>query len=297
MPSQILLTVIFFALTYGAPVDPLASNLAGKVVDISGEYPIVYDFSQLDLVLGVKDPIGELEMASLAGVNKEPTVERTDSGTYQILYKTNNINDLKKPKYAHLAEDKNNAFYFVDTGSSMYYDDREGQWVEIQKKDKSAAPKLKEVPYSIPVSACIDSRYGSGGSVTNQYSISISMSNSAGIGASINFMALPLGLSLTIATKVANSLSISGSYTCNIGPKQYGQLSISPKMVEVPALTRKGYYFDKMDGFVASNSKLSELAKFKILSLYPPTHYCMVDTTPKKLQCAAARGETKFFEY
>ncbi|KAK6457901.1 uncharacterized protein RJT20DRAFT_27460 [Scheffersomyces xylosifermentans] len=281
-------------LIYSAPIDNSTRAYVqpqyGGVIDLTS--PQVKAF-----------PISQLNFTSMALINEDPvqsfsdgisTIERDDDDV--VVYILNKKEDMGNPKYKKFTENKKSVFYFKETKSSVYYDESQGDWYELQAKERqTSTPKLETYPELLPVSSCLDSSYGSGGSISVSYSLTLTMSNSLAIGGSFNIHALTLAISAAIGTKVAGSFTASSTYTCLVGKGEYGQLLIEPFVVEIPEMARSKTWYKFLKGFVTSGQKADEMRSFKMIAFHKPNHYCMIDTDTKNLQCAAQLGGSKIF--
>lgn len=204
----------------------------------------------------------------------------------ETLYKMNYLSDMDKPGRADLMNNKKNSFYFMKEKKTIYYDHEREDWylLELNTNSYTGAFALPE----IPVSACMDSSYGSGGSISRGYEISFSIDNSLTASGSYNISNIILGANLGIS--VGTSFTYSGSFDCSVGPGEMGQMFIQPFSYEVPAGRRRTVAYKKFRGIVAKGAAYEEIAKFKRIAFAKPNHSCRVVTEPSTLQCSAIVG-------
>ncbi|CUM64491.1 uncharacterized protein PRCAT00002096001 [Priceomyces carsonii] len=203
------------------------------------------------------------------------------------LYIINNEDDMKDPRKGDLMYDTKNVFLFKSSRVSLYYNETDASWYSFKLKDKLTSP-VKPQTFSdlIPVTACLSSKDGDGGSVSITYEVDIQASDYlAGSGTFAPSMS-PLSLSGTLGVTVGPTFSYIGSYTCNIDAGEYGQLFIEPFYVEVPESSRIQVAYEKHKGVVLKGKKYEEFNKFKVLVKNKPNHYCVSGKTKDDLQCS-----------
>lgn len=216
------------------------------------------------------------------GVDSDVLVHNNDPDDSSTLYVMNSIGQMQRKDRGNLLKNHNNKFYFKNEKLNMYYDYKDNDWytVEFEAQERS----IKSAPFYIPVSACIDSGYGDGGSIENSYEATVTFTNSLEAATSYNYSNILLGANLGV--EVGNSFSYSGSYSCSVSKGEYSQLMIKPFYVDVPKSTRRRAIYDKSEGMVIDGKHKEEVDTFKMIISQKPNHYCMTDTNPSNLKCA-----------
>lgn len=190
-------------------------------------------------------------------------------------------------KHPHLMDDKNNVIHFEDSRSSVYFDSEEDTWFDYQLDEPLTEPvQLQAFPFMIPVSACLDSRHGSGGSISRGFSVGLDIKNALTGSSTFSFMinvtSVAIGANLGIS--VGPSFSYLGSMLCTIPKGHIGQMMIQPFYVEVPRSLRRKFFYRKLRGWL-QGPDVESFQSFKQIAVHKPHHVCMVDTDPSKLLC------------
>lgn len=251
----------------------------GLVVDLTGsktaEYQQVDFFDEKDDFLVAATDYKKNEAFFTAD-----KIEATADDRNETLYVLNLFDDMKYRRA--LMRNTNNLFYFKQTHSSMYYDEKEKAWYEFRIKQDDK-PKLETYPLLIPSSPCINGQDSSGGSISSTYQVQVSLSDA--ISGELSFAVSPLTLTANLGFTVGTSFQFSGGYTCLVKKGEYAQLFIEPFTVEVPKSKRRRVAYKRLKGIVATQKEFEEFEKFKLIAKHKPNHYCLVTKDPSELKC------------
>lgn len=211
------------------------------------------------------------------------SIQNQDRFEFPTVYILSSYMDIILPKNKDLMKDNNNILYFKMIDSIVYYDRKNSEWQEMKfanfTPESIVIKKYKEL---IPVTYCLDSITGSGGTISSSYQITILVTDEYynTIEAS-----LALTLSAVLGVSVNPTLSYSSSYSCSIDKGQVGRLYIEPYYVDIPSLVVRKVSYSSDSGIIGLDNDFEEVDGLKLLTKYKPNHYCVLEFDSDKLDC------------
>ncbi|KAK6465485.1 hypothetical protein DFJ63DRAFT_22563 [Scheffersomyces coipomensis] len=208
-------------------------------------------------------------------------------------------------QYPQVLDNKLNVIILKEEREIMYYSEEDQTWISHQfdsnvhdgvDKDKTLVPFYNEtlVPYHdlIPVTSCLSNEFGSGGSVSRQYSFNLQASNTAGFGFTVSVFFTSFGLGLDMGIGTTTTVNFSSSYSCDIAAGEIGQLFVQPFMVEYPQSHRRVMRINKRLRKIFRGRDIEMIERFRMIALVKPNHYCISEKDESKLSCGSTVGGT-----
>lgn len=300
MRPCLLVAVLKASFVAAAAVTPLENALTASEAELEllneafSVFQANYTLNpDLSLLLGNKTagiPVPDTILALALGPD-------TGTGTGSFLrdpdsrFPQNKVYHLRSKKdmdsHPELMDDTNNVIHFEDSNSSVYFDKDEDTWFEyLMLEPVKETPQLQSFPYMIPVSACLDSRHGSGATISRGYSVGLNIKNSLSAGSTFSFMinVTSVAIGANLGVSVGTSFTYLGSMLCTIPAGHVGQMMIQPFYIEVPPSLKRRVLYKKLQGWL-QGPDLDYFQSFKQVAVHKPHHVCMVDTDPSMLLC------------
>lgn len=199
------------------------------------------------------------------------------------VYSLRSIEELES-KHADKLSDTTNVFQFKDTKSSLQYNHRNRNWVEVRQKDPADAPQIFPLEYWIPASYCLDSTSGSGGTISRIVTVLLEAAVENYVDLYIGFptYAFLEALGLSIGVKVGKVMAATLLFSCAVNKGEILQMQYRPSYVLVPTMEAILY---KFKGKKFKKLKIKVIKPFKMLVIDAPEHQCWATNKAEHLQC------------
>lgn len=193
------------------------------------------------------------------------------------VYLVKNLAAMKTKKVQDLLKLKSNSILFKQENQVLSYDSND--WYLYKLSGPVSRPEVGRI---LPVSPCLDSSQGSGGSIVNEYEYELDLS--ASVGASAKYKPVNYAVGFGAGVSVTTSFIFTTSVSCSVAAGSYGQLFITPQVITVPHSERVRVRPTRWGGFAPAldPEKIPLYRAFVMPSL---NHHCVVSNSPDDLQC------------
>lgn len=193
------------------------------------------------------------------------------------IYLVKNLAAMKTKKVQDLLKLKTNSILFKQENQVLSYDSKD--WYLYKLSGPVSRPEVGRI---LPVSPCLDSSHGSGGSIVNEYEYELDLSTSVGTSAKYKPVNFAVGFGAGVA--VTTSFIFTTSVSCSVAAGSYGQLFITPQVITVPRSERVRVRPTRWGGF-APTLDPEEIPLYRAFVMPMLNHHCIVSSSPDDLQC------------
>lgn len=185
------------------------------------------------------------------------------------------LNDFRQENYCKLFKNKKNRFISREELSIIFYSRNKRSWV-LRTHDTEVLKNNPVLGNRIPVADCMNSLYGSDGSVGTAFLVLLKLGANIKIGMGIlnadpnnvDEEALVAG-TLSLAAIMGNGVKISGTVTCLFLKGTYVQPYIIPYLIEIPRGKQVRVRLQKGVGIVEQGEWVDTKPFTKIAAISP----------------------------
>lgn len=222
-----------------------------------------------------------------ASVDDDDQEDDENSIADSTIYIANDALHLTPQQYSRLSVPSLDVVFFKATQSCVYYDFEKLDWFEYKlantRQGSAGLPRAVASQALIPVTACISSVHGNGGSISREYAVLLSVTEA--VSGTLGIKISALVFRAILSTGVGPRFSYSGSFSCTVGAGEYAQLFIEPFYIQVPESNRRRVMWDRLRGLVPRGDVWEEFERFNLIAQHRPNHVCVVERLVEKLQC------------
>ncbi|OVF10140.1 hypothetical protein A9F13_03g02871 [Clavispora lusitaniae] len=191
-----------------------------------------------------------------------------DGQTYLI----RGLEDFRHKSVAELLRNKENSFRISKTSRIVYYDTDADTWYlhHFLRRNRTVSSSAPDTPVRVPVSSCIDMTQSSGGYISPNVEVTVSVSRGLSISAGLGGL-----VDTNTGAALAQAVSFSGAVTCNVPGGHYAQMFVRPYYHEVPRGRRVPVQYHRKVGLVESG-EWEETEPFRELVVRAPLVECAV---------------------
>ncbi|QFZ29677.1 hypothetical protein EJF18_60189 [Clavispora lusitaniae] len=220
------------------------------------------DLSSSDLSIQAADAF---RASQLHALSRDP---EPDGQTYLI----RGLEDFRHKSVAELLRNKENSFRISKTSRIVYYDTDADTWYlhHFLRRNRTVSSSAPDTPVRVPVSSCIDMTQSSGGYISPNVEVTVSVSRGLSISAGLGGL-----VDTNTGAALAQAVSFSGAVTCNVPGGHYAQMFVRPYYHEVPRGRRVPVQYHRKVGLVESG-EWEETEPFRELVVRAPLVECAV---------------------
>ncbi|EEQ40823.1 predicted protein [Clavispora lusitaniae ATCC 42720] len=232
-------------------------------VEFSSQDLSSQDLSSSDLSSQAADAFRAASQLHALSRDPEP-----DGQTYLI----RGLEDFRHKSVAELLRNKENSFRISKTSRIVYYDTDADTWYlhHFLRRNRTVSSSAPDTPVRVPVSSCIDMTQSSGGYISPNVEVTVSVSRGLSISAGLGGL-----VDTNTGAALAQAVSFSGAVTCNVPGGHYAQMFVRPYYHEVPRGRRVPVQYHRKVGLVESG-EWEETEPFRELVVRAPLVECAV---------------------